>query len=550
VERKPGQRILLHFGAVDYLAKVWINDHLVGTHEGGHTPFTFDITPTLTSSGPQKVTVRVEDDPHDLAKPRGKQDWQRDPHSIWYPRTTGIWQTVFIETVSETYIERITWSPDVESWEIGFSAYLSSMVPEGVKLRLRLSIGDKILADDEYRVTQDEVHRHVELYDPGIDDFRQYTLWSPENPTLIDAQIELWKDGVCIDSIQSYTALRSVSTHNNDFLLNGKPYYLRLVLDQGYWPESLMTAPTQDALRYDVELIKAMGFNGVRKHQKIEDPQFLYWADVMGLLVWEEMPSAYRFSPEAVGRLTREWIEVITRDYNHPCIVVWVPFNESWGVPDLADKMVHVNYVQALYYLTKTLDPSRLVVGNDGWEHSTTDIIGIHDYDNAPHKLLLRYDSAQPLNSILYGRSPAGKLIALQGLSQAADHTGHPIMLTEFGGIACKDYRSEEESPLDEKVWGYSVAQSGQELLREYAALMQAIHKLTLFRGFCYTQFADTFQEANGLLYADRKPKIPLSEIAAITRGTYQKSLEEGAFLKDEKQSLPHYIEVSENSPK
>jgi len=174
-------------------------------------------------------------------------------------------------------------------------------------------------------------------------------------------------------------------------MLNGRPYMLRMVLDQGYWPDTLLTAPDDNALRRDVELAKSMGFNCVRKHQKIEDPRYLYWADRLGLIVWEEMPSAYRFTTRTINRMVREWTEAIERDYSHPCVAVWVPFNESWGVPDLPSTRAHRHAVEALYHLTKTLDPTRPVVGNDGWESSATDIIGIHDYDADPDHLRARY---------------------------------------------------------------------------------------------------------------------------------------------------------------
>jgi beta-galactosidase/beta-glucuronidase len=364
---------------------------------------------------------------------------------------------------------------------------------------------------DGYNAAAREVHRRIALSDPGIDDSRNTLLWSPEKPTLIRAEVELCRGDEVLDRVESYTALRSVSVRQGDFLLNGRPYYLRLVLDQGYWPESLMSPPTEAALRRDVELAKVMGFNGVRKHQKIEDPRYLYWADVLGLLVWEEMPSAYRFTHDGVERVTREWIEVLDRDYNHPCIVTWVPFNESWGVPDLPETAAHRNWVQSLYHLTKTLDPTRPVVGNDGWESSATDIIGIHDYDCDPQRMRERYDSRSPLAAILNRRSPAGRLLTVEGYAAS----NQPVMLTEFGGIAF----ATRGDPMKTVAWGYEVSESEGDLEKRYGELLAVVHSLKHFRGFCYTQFADTFQEANGLLFADRRPKLPLTELAAITRG-------------------------------
>lgn len=507
---RAGHRTWLHFGAVDYQARVWLNGKFLGAHEGGYTPFSFEITHALNGEGKQELIVRVDDDPHDLTKPRGKQDWQKEPHSIWYPRTTGIWQTVWLEDVAPTFITRVRCTPLLERWEIGVEAFIDGTCVAGDQIRLRLRSGQTLLASDQYEVIHNEVHRRIALSDPGIDDFRNELLWSPEKPTLIDLEMELWRDGVCIDHVRSYTALRSVSIHRGRFLLNGRPYFMRLVLDQGYWPESHATAPDPDAFRRDIELVKAAGFNGVRKHQKIEDPDFLYWADKLGLLVWGEMPSAYRFTHEAVGRLMREWAEVIDRDMNHPSLVVWVPFNESWGVPDLAEKVAHQNCVQAMYHLTKTLDPTRPCIGNDGWESTATDILGIHDYDDSPERLLKKYSNERALTDILNRHWPGGRVLTVEGYA----HHDQPVMITEFGGIACR-----ETTPEAEKTWGYSVTQSSEDLRRRYEALLAAVYKIELFTGFCYTQFTDTFQEANGLFRADRTPKFSLNAMARATRG-------------------------------
>ena len=510
--KKSNKRIILHFGAVDYQARVWLNDLYLGSHEGGHTPFHFDITNHLVDGGEQVLTVCADDDPHDLTKPRGKQDWQLEPHSIWYPRTTGIWQTVWLEEVPETFIERFRCSPLLERWEIGTEVFIAGPCPEGLELRIILRCGSQTLARDRYEVIHKEVHRRIAMSDPGIDDFRNELLWSPEKPTLIDVELELWFEGKVIDKIHSYTALRSVSFNRDRFLLNGRPYYMRLVLDQGYWPETFMTPPDAEAIIKDIKLIKEAGFNGVRKHQKVEDPDFLYWADTMGLLVWGEMPSAYRFTTESVERITKEWLEVMNRDMNHPCVVVWVPFNESWGVPDLAEKVAHQSCVQALYHLTKTIDPTRPCIGNDGWESTATDILGIHDYDDQPERLLKKYatNGSMSVNEILNRYRPGGRVITVEGYA----HKGQPVMLTEFGGIAFV-----EPSEAITKTWGYSAATSSKEFRRRYEELMNAIHRIELFAGFCYTQLTDTFQEANGLLKADRTPKFPLNAMARATRG-------------------------------
>lgn len=510
-------RVMLRFGAADYAASVWVNGRLAVTHEGGHTPFGADVTDLLEASGPQTITVRVEDDPSDLAKPRGKQDWQREPHSIWYPRTTGIWQTVWLERVAPVHIDRVRWTPQVDTYAIGFEARLGGRArsaEEDAELSVELTLrhGERVLASDRYRVVDGEVDRLIVLSDPGIDDFRNELLWSPERPTLLDATIRLLRGEQVIDEIRSYTALRSVHILRDRFMLNGRPYMLRLVLDQGYWPDTLMTAPGDAALRRDVELAKAMGFNGVRKHQKIEDPRYLYWADRLGLVVWEEMPSAYRFTRTAIRRTVREWTEAIERDYSHPCVIVWVPFNESWGVPELTAVGKQRHAVEALYHLTRTLDATRPVIGNDGWESSATDIIGIHDYDANCEHMRQRYGVEIKPEQLFDRRRPGGRILTLDGYP----HRGQPIMLTEFGGIA---YVKKPE-PGVTQTWGYTAAEGERQFGQLFAELLDTVIETPLFSGFCYTQFADTFQEANGLLCADRTPKLPIEQIARVTRAS------------------------------
>jgi beta-galactosidase/beta-glucuronidase len=503
-----GQRLLLHFGAVDYHATVWLNGHRLGEHEGGYSPFSFDVTDHLNPSATeQEIVVRVEDDPTDLEKPRGKQDWQLDPHSIWYPRTTGIWQTVWLERVPTMRITQLTWTSNVERWEIGLDASVLAPLSHKLRLGVKLWVDDLVLAQDQYLVVAGEVHRRIALSDPGIDDFRNELLWSPATPRLIEAEVELTDmSGRRIDYVRSYTALRTVAVHRDRLLVNGRPYMLRLVLDQGYWPESGLTAPNDEAFRRDVELVKAMGFNGVRKHQKIEAPRFLFWADRLGLLVWEEMPSAYRFSKRSVERLTEQWMEILHRDVSHPCIMAWVPFNESWGVPNLPDSAPERNYVRALYYLTKTHDPSRPVVGNDGWESVATDIIGIHDYDATYERMARRYFAHDVVPKLFKRERPAGRALVLEGHSRRE----HPIVLSEFGGIALS---------RDAGAWGYTRAENVEAFRSAFLRLLKTVRRLEALSGFCYTQLTDTYQEANGLLYADRTPKLPLEVIQRAILG-------------------------------
>jgi hypothetical protein len=500
-------RLLLHFGAVDHAARVWVNGQLVVEHVGGHVPFFADVTEAIGAAGTLEIVVRAEDDPHDLAKPRGKQDWLEEPHEIWYPRTSGIWRSVWLEPVPETRIETLAWTPRLERWEIGVEAHLLGPLAPGMQLHVRLFQGSEVLSDDHYSITRPEVARWIALSDPGIDDYRNHLLWSPSNPVLIEAEVEILLAGEAKDRVKSYTALRSVGVAGNRFMLNGRPYYLKMVLDQGYWPDTLMTPPDGEALRRDVELAKALGFNGVRKHQKLEDPRWLYWCDRLGLLVWCEMPSSYRFTAIAVERLVAEWLEAIRRYSSHPCVAAWVPLNESWGVPDLPTNPAHRDYVRALFYLTKTLDPTRPVVGNDGWEHFASDIVTIHDYAANPAVLFERYATPESVLLVLERQQPGGRALTLEGFLPDQ----HPVVLSEFGGIAYV--------PGSQEGWGYSRVGSAADFLEAYTRLLQALHACRGIAGFCYTQLTDTFQEKNGLLFADRAPKADIARLAEATRG-------------------------------
>jgi len=496
--------LLLHFGAVDYRATVWINGQLLAKHEGGHTPFSLEISQRTMRSRALEVVVKVEDDSADLHQPRGKQTWRDQPHAIWYPRTTGIWQTVWLECVPETRLAQIDWRADTGRWSVSCDLEFVGPLEPRSSVRVRLSLRGQTLCDDRIELVGNHLSRQFNLPDPGIEEERRLMMWSPEHPHLIDAHIELLDlNGCVIDAVSSYTAMRSIGHDGQRLLLNGAPYYLRMVLDQGYWPDSLMAA-TDEQLKTDVELTKQLGFNAVRKHQKVESPRWLYHCDVFGLLVWEEMPSHYAFSSRAVERLNREWVEVIKRDRSHPCIMAWVPFNESWGVPELLRDPAQQHYVQAIYHLTKTLDPSRLAITNDGWEFAGGDWLGIHDYTDQATKLVERYLDPPAIQRTL--ERPWGRPLR----TPKTEFSAVPVVLSEFGGIAFDDTHDN---------WGYSRASSGEEFLARYTALLDAVHACRSLAGFCYTQLTDTFGEHNGLLSADRQPKVPISSIAAATRG-------------------------------
>ena len=501
-------RLLLHFGAVDYRASVWVNGRLVAEHEGGHTPFTADITAALSAGAEQVLVVRAEDDPHDLAQPRGKQDWRLEPHAIHYHRTTGIWQPVWLEPVPEVYVQELRWTSDLDRGLLRLKVRLNAAPTRPMRLRVRLSLRGEPLADDISMMGRREVRRELSLEPSDLSVERSDLLWSPRHPNLIDATLELLdENGDAVDRVASYAGLRSVGVTDGRFRLNGSPYYLRLVLAQNYWPESHLAAPSPEALRREVELVKALGFNGVRVHQKVEDPRFLYWCDRLGVLVWGEMANAYVFGEEAQERLTREWLDVLRRDYSHPCVVTWVPLNESWGVPNLENDPAQRNFVKGLYHLTKSLDPTRPVIGNDGWELIAGDFLGVHDYATDGEVLRTRYGTPQAVEETLHTALPGHKRLLMPGHVP----TSEPVLLTEFGGLSFAPSEGE-------RWWGYGTLSSSEKLLAKYEELVTAVLDCEGLAGFCYTQLTDTEQESNGLLRADRTPKLDMDRVRAVTR--------------------------------
>ncbi|HYP45649.1 MAG TPA: glycoside hydrolase family 2 TIM barrel-domain containing protein [Propionibacteriaceae bacterium] len=505
--REAGKRLLLHFGAVDYRASVWVNGRLVVEHEGGHTPFQADITAALSESGDQVVTVRAEDRPRDVTQPRGKQDWVERPHKIFYERTTGIWQPVWLEPVPATHVASVRWATDLSRGVLATRIVLTGPLTAGLRLRLRLSLKGATLADDTYTADASVVQRDIPLDRVAISYDRPEYLWSPNHPNLVDVTVTVLDGDAVVDEVGSYVGLRSVACSGGRFLLNNRPFFLRMVLAQNYWPESHLAAPSAEAIREEVAWVKRLGFNGARIHQKIEDPRFLYWCDRLGVLAWGELPSALVFDTVTLGRLTREWLEVLERDAAAPSIVAWVPFNESWGVPSLEADRAQRDAVRALYYLTRAVDPTRPVIGNDGWEHLVSDIFGVHDYSASGALLRERYGSAEALQRTLTKVQPYYRNLVLP--ERVGDEA--PLMVTEFGGITY--------DPESDEFWnGYGAVQTAPELLERYGELVTALLDSPVVTGFCYTQLTDTAQERNGLLDEHRRPKVEAEALAAINR--------------------------------
>ncbi len=501
---RAGQRLILHFGAVDHHAMVWVDGSLVGEHEGGQTPFSFDITDAL-GDGPHQVTVRAYEDPLDMSQPRGKQDWVVEPHVIWYHRTTGIWRTVWLESVPTLHLARLSWRPSVATGSIECTLEYPVRPEPPVDVEIVLAHEGTVLASVRMQVSERTTTGTLDLPGDSWTLAHDSYLWSAEHPVLIDAAVVTHgPDG--IDEVTSYLGLRDVGIVGDRMSLSGRPFYLRSVLEQGYWPTSHLTPPSLAAIREEVELILSLGFNSARIHQKVEDPRFCFWADKLGLTLWSETAAAYVFDSLAVTRLTKEWIDLVRTYESHPSIICWVPFNESWGINEVATNSAQAAFSRGLADLTRALDPSRPVISNDGWEHTDSDLLTIHDYEWSREVLERRYTSGV---ETLLRTAVAGPKVVVVGDRQRVDV---PVLLTEIGGV-----RFVPDS--DATTWGYSTATSADDYAGRIAAILEPIQAIRQIAGFCWTQLTDTLQEANGLCTADRTPKLPAATVKELVQG-------------------------------
>jgi len=404
---------------------------------------------------------------------------------------------VWLEYAGETYIKRMKATPDLERNEVLCEIFISSM--EKVKAEISFSSlpaeGGTEMDLGSLNVVCENGYGKGILALPDLDVRREELIWTLEKPNLIGMEAKLLND-----KVSGYFGLRSVCISNGRILLNGEVLYQRLILDQGYWKQSLLTPPDEDAIKKDILLAKRMGFNGARKHQKIEDPRYYYWADRLGFLVWGEMPSCYKYTDSTLKNTSGELTEFIERDYNHPSIITWVTVNESWGMRNIRTDSSQQSLANMLYYQAKALDRTRLVSGNDGWEQTeNTDILALHDYELMPENTG-KYES---MEDIINGHAERRMVLA-----DGQKYGGQPVLMTEYGGIA---FTSETEG------WGYyNKAGSQEEFLKRLEPITDFLIKSRKFSGFCYTQLTDVMQETNGLLREDRTPKLPLKELERI----------------------------------
>ena len=505
--RLQQNRYVIHFEGSDYITKVWVNGQLAGSHQGGYARFSFDIT-DLLMDGENQLTVKVEDS-FDLHQPRGKQRWKEENYGVFYTQTTGIWKTVWSEYVPTIHIVDVKMTPNIRYSCLELEANIAA--PDTC-MDGRLSLETSIfyqghLVNRTCTVLTDvyskHIHTRLDLLSAASDIVEPLVhVWSPESPSLYDISFRILENESPIDAVDSYFAMREITIEGDQILLNGSPLYQRLLLDQGYWTDTLLTPPSEEALIEDIDKIQLMGFNGVRKHQKVEDERFLYWCDVKGLLVWSEMAAAFLFSEEAVANFTREWLEIVKQNYNHPCIITWTPFNESWGIPHIMKRRDQQHFTQAIYHLTKSIDPYRPVITNDGWEHTISDIITIHDYgQNSAKKGYYLEHKDQILSSL---RTPYGMRNVL---SDGFSYQGQPVIISECGGMAL---RSEALGG------GYGDRITAEELVERFTHMVKAIREVPYICGYCYTQVTDVQQEINGFMDMDRNFKIDPQAIRRI----------------------------------
>ncbi len=489
-----GQNILLEFNAVDYEALVFLNGYFVGQHVGGYTNFKFDVTPFL-KDGKNILSVYVNDE-YTPTQPRGKQYWEVGGSRCWYDSSSGIYQSVYLEGFNKDYLSHLKITPDVDKEEVEFE--LETAYHLAKKVSLKISFKGELVKDALISLNDDVTKFKLGIASNDyIDDLR---LWSPENPNLYDVELTLL-DEEELDSIQTYFGFRKISIDNNRILLNNVPLYQRLILDQGYFKEGFLTASSHEEFKNDIILAKQMGFNGARKHQKIEDPYFYYYADKLGFLVWAEFPSPYYFGYQEINNVTSQIQDVVLQLYNHPSIITWIPFNESWGIrKSLVDEKTK-SFVRSIYYLIKSLDQSRLVDSNDGWEIITdTDFIAIHDYSSTGDDFADKYQFAN-INTIF----PMWRRL----MSYGEDGSNKPILLTEYGGLSTN-------SDLEgEQFYGYTIEKDVEGFYKRLKHMQENINKCP-FAGICYTQLTDVRQERNGLLDINHKPKFDVERIRRI----------------------------------
>ncbi len=499
VTRQNGRRYLLHFEAVDYACDVFVNDRHVFHHEGGHTPFTVDVTEYISESS--TLYVRAEDF-NRTSQPIGKQSWKQENFLCWYTRTTGIWQ----QETGQQYLREVRMIPDIDNASLDLDMFVEGAGQDTQICGFVRFRGQRITSFAT-AVKSGRARLSVDVSSEDAN-FRLH-FWSPADPNLYDIEFEVLERGVLMDHVSSYFGMRDIAVKGNKVFLNNQEFYQRLVLDQGYWSDGGMTA-TPEQLLADLTKIREMGFNGARKHQKIEDARYMYLCDAMGLVMWAELPSFFEFSHISSENVMKEFHAFAAKHINHPSVIAYTLMNESWGVNEIYRDKAQQAFVNGLYWMMRSLDPSRLVIGNDGWEQTMSDIVAVHDYNSDSESLMASYPDIETAAAGSPSRTSLRHCFA-----QNHAYSGQPFMISEFGGVA---YDTGTRS-IDSS-WGYGKRLEGQEaVLEKMAALCRAVHSIDGLCGFCYTQLSDVEQEVNGLLDHNHEYKFDPEAIRLMMAG-------------------------------
>lgn len=492
-DMKSCETVYLNFLAVDYECTVYVNGRFALYHEGGYGGFGADIHEYLINEKEQEIEIRVYD-PMSRIYPRGKQNWQEGRQRCWYHATSGIWQSVWLSGAGGDYMTDVRFETDVAKTQA--CAYVQTIYGTADEITATVKTPHGATQSFSSSVKKDgRLMLNMAFQKPDcIDDIH---LWTVAHPKLYETTLQIKKGGKVLDEIRTYFAFRKVDTENGRVNINDRPEELRMVLNQGYFEKSGLTALSPENYKEDILLAKKMGFNGMRIHQKAEDPWLYYYADTLGMYLWAETPSAYAFTPETTKSLLDLQQDLVQSVYNSPSVIAYVPFNESWGIKEIRHDKKQQSLAKAAYCLIKSLDDTRLVVTNDGWENlEMSDIIGIHDYSKYGDEFKEKFGETS--ESLV----PAGRRLMVQGDKLA----GQPIMLSEFGGV----------SLATDSGWGYNGAENNEEAFMERLERLFENLASCDFCGWCYTQLTDVEQETNGLLNAAHHPKFDLERIRGI----------------------------------
>lgn len=498
------KNVVLNFSAVDYECDVWVNGKHATHHLGGYTSFKTDIT-ELLCEGENDITLRVTDPDFGKETVRGKQLWGTGEFGCWYKRYTGIWQSVWIEAVSELHVGDFILKGDVDTNTVSIKAEIEGYkTGDEISADIEIVINETCVASTSFKIFGNYINEQISV-DYAGSPFRGSEWWSPEHPNLYRMLITLKNNGEEVDEIQTYFGMRKLDSEYGRVLLNNFPFYHRSILNQGYYPDGYITPENDERIISDIKLIKSLGYNAMRIHQKIESPRFLYWCDRVGIAVWEEIPSMYQYRELQAHSIMTQITDIVKRDINHPSIFTWVLFNESWGVQQIRFDEQQQNFTKGVYFTVKSMDPTRFVISNDGWYQTESDIMTIHDYSAYGKEISERYGTEICAEGENFPASPTRFAFA-----KGHGYKGQPVMLTEYGGI----------SYATDGGWGYNAkVKTEDEYLERFASLTVAIRKIPYMTGFCFTQFTDVENEQNGLVTINREPKVDIDKIRKINIG-------------------------------